>query len=97
MDFIADAIASGELEWSEGEPAINVYSGGGGFGPHADHMALTIIVPLTAPAQAQQQRHRIPICEHVAAWLDLTPTSRCRTSTAAARASGRRAKLRAAP
>ena len=41
---------AGELEWSEGEPAINVYSAGGGFGTHKDHMALTVLIPLTAPA-----------------------------------------------
>ena len=41
---------AGELEWSEGEPAINVYSAGGGFGTHKDHMALTVLISLTAPA-----------------------------------------------
>ena len=51
MDFIADAIASGELEWSEGEPAINVYTEAGRFGPHKDHMGLTVLVPLTAPSK----------------------------------------------
>ena len=39
---------SGELEWSEGEPAINVYAGGGAFGNHKDHMALTVLIPLTS-------------------------------------------------
>ena len=40
---------AGELEWSEGEPAINVYTAGGRFGAHKDHLALTVLVPLTAP------------------------------------------------
>jgi len=42
---------AGELEWSEGEPAINVYTAGGGFGAHKDHMALTFILPLTCPTR----------------------------------------------
>jgi len=37
------------LEWSEGEPAINVYEGGGYFGAHKDHLALTVLIPLTTP------------------------------------------------
>lgn len=41
---------AGELEWSEGEPAINVYTADGRFGPHKDHMALTVLVPLSSPA-----------------------------------------------
>jgi hypothetical protein len=40
---------AGELEWSEGEPAINVYTPGGLFGCHKDHLALTVLIPLTAP------------------------------------------------
>ena len=47
---LRDLYMAGELEWSEGEPAINVYSAGGGFGTHKDHMALTVLIPLTAPA-----------------------------------------------
>ena len=39
----------GELEWSEGEPAINVYTTNGYFGAHKDHLALTVLMPLTAP------------------------------------------------
>ena len=39
---------AGELEWSEGEPAINVYTERGQFGAHKDHLALTVLVPLTA-------------------------------------------------
>lgn len=53
-DYLGDVFPSlrelymaGELEWSEGEPAINVYTDGGGFGPHKDHMALSVLVPLT--------------------------------------------------
>ena len=38
----------GALEWSEGEPAINIYKGGGYFGAHKDHLALTILIPLTS-------------------------------------------------
>ena len=40
---------AGELEWSEGERSINVYTAGGRFGAHKDHLALTVLVPLTAP------------------------------------------------
>jgi hypothetical protein len=39
----------GLLEWSEGEPAINIYQGGGYFGAHKDHLALTVLIPLTSP------------------------------------------------
>ncbi len=38
----------GALEWSEGEPAINIYQGGGYFGAHKDHLALTVLIPLTS-------------------------------------------------
>jgi hypothetical protein len=41
----------GELEWSEGEPAINIYEGGGYFGAHKDHLALTVLIPLTSPEE----------------------------------------------
>ena len=41
---------AGELEWSEGEPAMNLYEAPGLFGAHKDHMALTVIVPLTSPS-----------------------------------------------
>lgn len=54
--YLADSCPSlrelymaGELEWSEGEPAINVYTANGRFGPHADHMGLTVLIPLTCP------------------------------------------------
>ena len=40
---------AGELEWSEGEPAINVYASDGRFSPHTDHLALTVLIPLTSP------------------------------------------------
>ena len=40
-----------ELEWSEGEPAINVYTADGFFGTHKDHLALTLLMPLTAPSE----------------------------------------------
>jgi len=39
----------GQLEWSEGEPAINVYEDTGYFGAHKDHLALTVLIPLTSP------------------------------------------------
>lgn len=39
----------GELEWSEGEPAINIYETEGYFGAHKDHLALTVLIPLTSP------------------------------------------------
>ena len=38
-----------ELEWSEGEPAINVYTSDGYFGAHKDHLALTALIPLSPP------------------------------------------------
>ena len=60
---------AGELEWSEGEPAINVYTAGGRFGAHKDHQALTVLIPLTAPDEfagggtgfwtAEQRGHRV--------------------------------------
>lgn len=40
----------GELEWSEGEPAINIYETKGYFGCHKDHLALTVLIPLTSPS-----------------------------------------------
>jgi len=45
---LRDLYMSGALEWSEGEPAINIYQGGGYFGAHKDHLALTILIPLTS-------------------------------------------------
>ena len=57
-DYLADTCPSlrdlymaGELEWSEGEPAINVYTVNGRFNPHTDHMALTVLIPLTCPTR----------------------------------------------
>lgn len=47
---LRDLYMMGELEWSEGEPAINVYEETGYFGAHKDHLALTILIPLTDPA-----------------------------------------------
>ena len=34
-----------------GEPAINVYTADGRFGPHKDHLALTVLIPLTSPSR----------------------------------------------
>lgn len=55
-DYLAETCGSlrelylmGELEWSEGEPAINVYESEGYFGCHKDHLALTVLIPLTSP------------------------------------------------
>lgn len=45
---LRDLYMQGALEWSEGEPAINIYQGGGYFGAHKDHLALTILIPLTS-------------------------------------------------
>ena len=42
---LRDLYMQGALEWSEGEPAINIYQGGGYFGAHKDHLALTILIP----------------------------------------------------
>lgn len=39
-----------ELEFSFNEPAINVYFAGGGFTPHEDSCALTVLIPLTSAA-----------------------------------------------
>ena len=41
--------AEERLEFSANEPAINVYFGGGGFSPHKDYCALTMLIPLTSP------------------------------------------------
>lgn len=48
-DGLREQCMMGELEWSEGEPAINIYEGGGYFGAHKDHLALTVLIPLTTP------------------------------------------------
>lgn len=45
---LRDLYMQGALEWSEGEPAINIYQGGGYFGAHKDHLALTVLIPLTS-------------------------------------------------
>ena len=39
----------GDLEYSAGEPAVNVYHEEGVFGLHKDHHALTVLIPLTSP------------------------------------------------
>jgi len=44
-----------ELEWSEGEPAINIYQEC--FGCHKDHLALTILIPLTSPLEFSRWWH----------------------------------------
>lgn len=44
---LRDLYMMGALEWSEGEPAINIYTSAGYFGCHKDHLALTILIPLT--------------------------------------------------
>ena len=48
---LRDLYEAGELEWSEGEPAINVYTQNGYFGAHKDHLALTVLLPLTSPTK----------------------------------------------
>ena len=48
---LRDLYMAGELEWSEGEPAINVYTVNGRFNAHTDHMALTVLIPLTCPTR----------------------------------------------
>ena len=40
----------GELEFSTHEPAINIYQEGGGFTPHEDGCALTVLIPLSSPS-----------------------------------------------
>ena len=44
---VADLYDAGELEFSEREPAVNVYGEGGEFHPHCDHQGLTVLVPLS--------------------------------------------------
>ena len=44
---VADLLDAGELEFSEREPAVNVYGEGGAFHPHRDHQGLTVLVPLS--------------------------------------------------
>lgn len=48
-DCLRELYMMGELEWSEGEPAINVYEADGYFGAHKDHLALTVLIPLASP------------------------------------------------
>eukprot|EP00527_Entomoneis_sp_CCMP2396_P002805 CAMPEP_0198145934 /NCGR_PEP_ID=MMETSP1443-20131203/26245_1 /TAXON_ID=186043 /ORGANISM="Entomoneis sp., Strain CCMP2396" /LENGTH=342 /DNA_ID=CAMNT_0043809699 /DNA_START=32 /DNA_END=1060 /DNA_ORIENTATION=- len=48
---LRDLYMQSELEWSEGEPAINIYETDGYFGAHKDHLGLTVLIPLTAPSQ----------------------------------------------
>jgi len=48
-DGLRDLYMMGNLEWSEGEPAINVYEADGYFGAHKDRMALSVLIPLTSP------------------------------------------------
>ncbi len=50
-DGLRDLYMAGALEWSEGEPAVNVYESSGYFGAHKDHLALTVLIPLTAPSE----------------------------------------------
>ena len=38
-----------ELSFARGEAAINVYTGQGGFQPHKDCEALTVLVHLSGP------------------------------------------------
>ena len=42
--------SNGNLEFSPNEPAVNVYYSGGGFSPHRDYCALTVLIPLSSPA-----------------------------------------------
>ena len=48
-DSLRELYMMGELEWSEGEPALNLYQATGYFGAHKDHLALTVLIPLTSP------------------------------------------------
>lgn len=57
MDLFGDALSTSpstcmhnpRLAWSEGEPAINVYTPGGCFTPHEDEQSLTCLVNLSPP------------------------------------------------
>lgn len=47
---LSELHAQDALEFSANEPAINVYHAGGGFVPHEDGCALTVLIPLSSPA-----------------------------------------------
>ena len=52
--LLADATsvsANPRLIFATGEPAINVYTSGGGFKAHEDHQVLTVLVPLSEFAE----------------------------------------------
>ena len=44
---VTELLDAGEIEFSEREPAVNVYGEGGAFHPHKDHQGLTVLVPLS--------------------------------------------------
>eukprot|EP00961_Rhodomonas_salina_P084071 1130207-Rhodomonas_salina.3 len=46
---LVELYAANELEFSKGEPAVNIYAAGGEFEPHKDYDALTVLVALTDP------------------------------------------------
>ncbi|KAL3939285.1 MAG: hypothetical protein SGBAC_005965 [Bacillariaceae sp.] len=52
FDGLRELYVMSQLEWSEGEPAINVYEKQGYFGCHKDHLALTVLVPLLNPGES---------------------------------------------
>lgn len=52
FDGLRELYVTSKLEWSEGEPAINIYEEQGYFGCHKDHLALTVLVPLLNPGES---------------------------------------------
>ena len=49
---LSELVDLGELEFSPNEPAINIYFAGGGFTPHEDSCALTVLIPLSSSDDA---------------------------------------------
>mmetsp|Transcript_48836 Transcript_48836/g.110824 ORF Transcript_48836/g.110824 Transcript_48836/m.110824 type:complete len:291 (+) Transcript_48836:260-1132(+) len=45
---LCDLYSSGALEFSQREPAVNVYAPGGEFPAHKDHRALTVLIPISS-------------------------------------------------
>ena len=52
FDGLRELYVTSQLEWSEGEPAINIYEAEGYFGCHKDHLALTVLAPLLNPGES---------------------------------------------
>lgn len=44
---LSELYLMGEIEWSKGELAIDIYESAGYVGAHKNHLVLTILIPLT--------------------------------------------------